>query len=115
MDQLEISEQDTDGARILELRGELDLATSPLLGDALDRSIEDFDGDVLVDLTAVTFMDSMGLQVLLGALRRLSRHDRRLELVCPPGPILRLLAVTNLETAFTVHADRSAALASLRA
>jgi anti-sigma B factor antagonist len=113
-EQLEIHEETDGDVRVVALSGELDVATAPMLSERLDALIGSTpDAHVLVELSALAFMDSMGLQVLLGALRRLGREGRRLALVCPPGPILRLLVVTNLDAAFDVHADRAAAARAL--
>lgn len=111
--QLEIREEPSDGARVLALTGELDIATSPSLDDRLDAIIDRGAGNLIVDLSSLAFMDSMGLQVLLRARRRLGRQARQLALVCPPGPILRLLVVTNLDSAFSVHPDRDSAADSV--
>jgi anti-sigma B factor antagonist len=111
--QLEIRDENDGALRILALEGELDIATSTELDGRLESIVDSSSEDLMVDLSGVRFMDSMGLQVLLRARRKLGRQDRQLALVCPPGPILRLLVVTNLDTAFSVHPDRSAAERSL--
>jgi anti-sigma B factor antagonist len=112
--QLQIRQEQLHGAKLLALRGELDIATSSDLDERLQMFVEAASEHLLIDLSALSFMDSMGLQVLLRARRKLGRQGRELVLVCPPGPILRLLVVTNLETAFNVHPDREAAERSLR-
>jgi anti-sigma B factor antagonist len=111
--QLEIRDEKDGALRILALEGELDIATSTELDGRLESIVDSSSEDLMVDLSGVRFMDSMGLQVLLRARRKLGRQDRQLALVCPPGPILRLLVVTNLDTAFSVHPDRNAAERSL--
>jgi anti-anti-sigma factor len=103
--QLEIREEPAEGTHVLVLLGELDIATSTRLDERLESIIEDSSEHLIIDLSALGFMDSMGLQVLLRARRRLGRQERRLVLVCPPGPILRLLVVTNLDSAFSIHPD----------
>ena len=111
--QLRIREEQAASARLLSLNGELDIATSTELDERLQAMLDDSSEDLIIDLSALSFMDSMGLQVLLRARRKLGRQERRLVLICPPGPILRLLVVTNLDNAFNVHPDRASAEASL--
>jgi anti-anti-sigma factor len=53
----------TDGATRLTLRGELDLGSA----GELERALAEADGDVLLDLRGLTFMDSTGVRVLLEA------------------------------------------------
>jgi anti-anti-sigma factor len=113
-DQLEIAERSERNARVVALSGELDVATAPMLSERLQDAIEGFaDMHVIIDLSNVAFMDSMGLQVMLSATRRLARERRRLVLVCLPGPILRLLAGTKLDSAFDIAADVPAAVGLL--
>jgi anti-sigma B factor antagonist len=58
-----------DGSLVLVLEGELDIATSPLLDEALVRARGTNAASILVDLHAVSFIDSSGLHVLI-------RHTR---------------------------------------
>ena len=58
---------------------------------------------IVADLERVEFMDSTGLGVLVGALRRLKERDGTLALACPQGPVLRVLDVTGLSKVFPVH------------
>jgi anti-sigma B factor antagonist len=81
---------------VLELGGEVDLLTAARLAGGLDDEIRQGTGDVVVDLHEVEFIDSAGLQVLLGAQRRLARQGRELGIVCPPGPVLRVFELSRL-------------------
>lgn len=95
---------------IVVCRGELDAATAPGLRDVLAGIEED---DVLVDLCDTTFVDSTGLSTLLNALRRLTREERRLVVVCPSGAVRRTLRLTHLVDTLRVAEDRPGALRSL--
>jgi anti-anti-sigma factor len=54
-----------DGSLVLVVEGELDIATSPWLDEALVRARETSAARIVVDLHAVSFIDSTGLQVLI--------------------------------------------------
>lgn len=71
----------------LAVAGELDIASAPQLRAQLDHIVRREEGDVVVDLRELQFIDSTGLAVLLNAVRRLTRAGRRFELQCPPGPV----------------------------
>ena len=81
---------------IVALEGEIDLATVP---DA-ERLIADAEagqpGRLVIDLSAVTFMDSSGLRVLLTAHRRAEEAGRGFALVRGSDTVNRLLDVTGL-------------------
>lgn len=67
------------GVQRVRVRGELDLATSPLLARALDRSAQGR-GEVAVDLSGLTFCDVVGLTGLEQAHQRLAARGCRLTL-----------------------------------
>jgi anti-sigma B factor antagonist len=82
---------------IVVVSGEIDLTTAP----QLEESIAQFpNGDVIVDLTAVDFMDSSGLQVLVIAHRRLARRGSRLVIRNASPTITALMKVTGLDAFF---------------
>lgn len=86
---------------VLDVAGELDLATAPQLAEAIG------DGDsspIVLDLADVTFIDSVGLRSLLQAREALG--DDRLHLLAPEGgPVMRLLELTKLGETFSVSSD----------
>lgn len=59
---------------------------------------------LIVNLTEVGFMDSSGLGVLVGALKRLTERGGELVLVCPEGSPLKVLMITGLDRVFPIHA-----------
>ena len=88
---------DADGPRhVLVLSGELDMASSPALEDAVRAICTDSAEALTVDLSGLTFMDSTGLRVVLLAKELCERH--RCELLVIPGPaqIQRLFEVTGI-------------------
>ena len=85
------------------MSGEIDLATAPQLREAVLDLIQNGSHQVLVDLRGVEFMDSTGLGVLVGALKRLKEKDGELALVCTQGTVLRVLTVTGLNKVFAIY------------
>ncbi len=83
--------------QVLSLTGELDLATSPQLAAAVDEAAGQ---KVIVDLSSVSFIDSVGLRTLLQA--RQSVGEDQFHLVAPEGSARRLLKLTKLEETFSV-------------
>ena len=95
---------------LIAVTGEVDIATSPRLRTVLaDRPRTE--GLLLLDLTAVTFMDSSGLSAVLNLQRDTTAAGERLAVVCPPGPARLLLEVTGVDTELPLFATRDAALA----
>jgi len=101
------------GYTVVEVGGEIDLASAPQLRDCLHQTIDAGSRQLVVDLRQVSFIDSVGLGVLIGVRRRLlahAGHDGSLQLVCAEGLVLRVLRLTSLDGVFPVHATLADAL-----
>jgi anti-sigma B factor antagonist len=57
----------SDGDVLLEIAGEVDLASAPLFRAKLSAAIEDTHGLIILDLGEVTFMDSAGIDEMVRA------------------------------------------------
>jgi len=111
---LAVHESDVDGVRLLEVFGELDLASAPRLCAKLDAARAQRIRRLVVDLTGVDFCDSTGLRALMGASTALRHSGGRLAVaVLPDGGVARLFEVTGLHEALSVHGTQQGALASL--
>ncbi len=91
--------------------GELDATTAPQLGLLLLDLLEDGQRNVVVDLSAVTFLDSTGLGVLVGGTRRLTDAGGTLSLVVTDARILQPCASPGYSGALTVFTSRAEAVA----
>lgn len=110
-DELKIHSEAAGSSLLIRLSGSLDVATSPLLKDALARAAQP--SDVIVDLTQVDFLDSTGLGALMGAHRRAIERGGHLGLIVHEGPISRLLTITGLSRVFAVYPSVGEALAGI--
>jgi anti-sigma B factor antagonist len=82
---------------VLTVRGEVDLASAPKLAAAMTELIDRGYTHVAVDLGAVEFIDSSGLGVLVGSLRRLRDDGGDLVLCAASPPVTRILELTGLD------------------
>lgn len=98
------------GRDVLRARGEIDLATAPLLESKLEEL--QTGGSVVLDLTAVDFIDSTGLRVILGADTRASEVGGALAIVAGPGPVTRLFDITGVRERLAVFESVAAAAAN---
>ena len=71
--------------------GDLDLASSRDLASRLAEMAGEAGHHAVLDLTRITFMDSVGLGVVLKAANRFQRQGKQLVIVVPPGPVRRML------------------------
>ena len=70
-----------DGATIVALDGEFDLATAPEVRDAVLGAVTSNGDRVAVDMTACTFIDSTGLRILVEAGRKMQERGHKLALI----------------------------------
>jgi anti-sigma B factor antagonist len=108
-DVLTVHEEPCRDGQLIDVHGEIDQSTTTLLADALRRATLERDGNVVVDLTGATFIDSSGISTLLNGLRRLTRLRRKLVVVCPPGPPRRTFELLGLVGTFHLVATRDEA------
>ena len=109
MTALAITVERRESATLVVLRGDLDLATAPDLRECLVKVIDD-GARIVVDLETVGFLDSAGLGILVGGLKRARTAGGELELVCSSQDVLKPFVITGLDRVFTIHSGRDAAL-----
>jgi anti-sigma B factor antagonist len=110
-----IQERDVDAASVIAVEGEIHVSTAPEFSALLAAAMEDGRTHLVLDLSAVVFIDSTGLSVLLNALRRVTRAGGAMALVCSNPTVLRLFEITRLDGTFDIHADLEPALAAVQA
>lgn len=100
---------------VVVVQGELDLATVPALREAVQRAMDRGAKKLVIDLTAVSFVDSVGLGAILNAKRKLG-SDGWLGVVLLPHTYARLIFdVVGAESVVDLFATREQAAAHARA
>ncbi len=107
----EVALDQRDGWQVLTLAGEVDVASAPRLRDRLVQLVTDGPPRVVVDMSGLSFIDSMGLGALVSGLKRARAHDGDLRLAGPTDHVAKVLAITRLDLAFVVRATVDEALA----
>lgn len=114
------------GVQVIEVYGEIDLATISILDEALDMAIEALQergtGDgwtqigsspcVILDLCPVEFLDSHGVRSLIGYQGALKDLGGELLVAAEPGEVMKILDVTGVSELFRVFESLEEALAA---
>jgi anti-sigma B factor antagonist len=101
--ELGIDVRRVDSHAVVDVKGEIDVYTAPKLREKLIELVSEGAYDVVVNLEGVDFLDSTGLGVLVGALKRVKAHDGSLALVCTQDKILKIFKITGLTKVFPIH------------
>jgi anti-sigma B factor antagonist len=97
---------------VIVVNGEVDVYTAPKLREQLVDLVDAGWYHLVVDLENVGFLDSTGLGVLVGGLKRVRSHDGSLRLVCTQERILKIFRITGLTKVFPIHDSVAAAMAA---
>ena len=104
------TEQPVDGADcVVVLGGEVDLYTAPELKQELHRLVAEGATQVVIDMTATTFIDSTTLGVLLSVVKRVRPEGGTVVLVCPDRNVRRIFEITLLDRVFPIVDTREEA------
>jgi anti-sigma B factor antagonist len=93
---------------VVALSGELDIVTAPEAARTIGELLEAGFSKVTVDLTALTFIESTGLRMLLKASQAAAERGCRFTLVQGPDAVDRVFVLTNLHSHFTFEPRPSA-------
>jgi anti-sigma B factor antagonist len=99
-----------DGSAVLAVRGEVDVATAPRLREYVVDAVTNGYRYIVIDLDGVDFLDSTGLGVLVGALKRVRTHEGELHFVCTQPRILKVFDITGLDRVLSIHTTVDEAL-----
>jgi anti-sigma B factor antagonist len=108
---LQVAREDAEGVAVVAVHGELDIENAAALKQALVEAIGEHRGRrIVVDLEGLEFIDSVGLGILIGGLKRARSSDGDLVLVATGRNVLRVLELTGLVRVFEIHPGRREAL-----
>jgi anti-sigma B factor antagonist len=100
------------GWAVLVVTGELELATAPRLRQAVVSLVGEGHAHIVLDLSGVDFVDSLGLGVIVSALKRARSHGGELVVAGTVPRVRELFELTRLDEIIELHPDSAAALAA---
>jgi anti-sigma B factor antagonist len=105
------SVKEEQGKIVIALEGDIDLENAGEVRKALLANLKQ-KKDLLIDLSAVTYIDSSGIASLVEGLQVARKQKNELSLVSVSTRARRVLELARLDKVFTIHADVAAALAA---
>lgn len=107
---LRVGERAVGTAWVVSAAGELDGATAGLLRAAVDRALDVLPAAVVVDLSAVTFIDSAGVRAVLDRRSVIRALDSRLHVVAGAEQVRAVLELSGLLEGQPLHRELSEVL-----
>jgi len=98
------------GAHLVVPEGDIDADTVRQFSDALEAVYDEGGRQVVVDLAAVSFMDSSGLMALINASNHFKRAYGELRVARPSDAVQRLFGLTRMDAVFRIFPSREGAL-----
>ncbi len=111
---LKLGHHARDGIEVIDVQGEIDMHTAPRLRELLIDLVSRGSYQLVVNLDKVGFLDSTGLGVLVGSLKRVRAHDGSLDLVCTQQRILKIFRITGLTEVFGIYETVDQAIAATK-
>jgi anti-sigma B factor antagonist len=103
-----------DDIVVLVISGPMDVATTPRLRDSLVRLIDEGRHRLVLDLSGVDFIDSIGLGVIVGMVHRLRPHDGSLAVAAPSPQARNVFQITQLVRVIALYDTTDAAVSAVR-
>jgi len=111
---LDILVREEDGLPIIELAGDVDTYTCSRLRAAIMRLIEEGQFKMVVNMASVKYIDSAGLGIIVGGLRRVAEHEGGIALAGANEQIKRVLNITGLARIIDLFEDEDEAIRNLK-
>jgi anti-sigma B factor antagonist len=108
--ELQIDPRQQGSAAVLNVAGDVDAANAHVLREAVLGAIDDGSPVVVVDLTEVGYIDSVGLGTLVISLKHATEQRAKLRLVVTNPQIEKILKITGLQSIFEIYGDSASAI-----
>ena len=109
---LSLETRELDGHTLVAVGGEIDVYTAPKLRDKITELVGSGHHSLIIDMEKVDFLDSTGLGVLVGGLKKIRAEDGSMSLICSQERLLKIFQITGLAKVFTIHSSEAAALSA---
>jgi anti-sigma B factor antagonist len=95
---------------VLEIKGEVDLYSSPLIRERCNQLIREKVDNLLINFKDVTYIDSSGLATLVEVLQKMRQYNGRLSLFALAQNVKNVFEVARLDTVFSIFESEEEAL-----
>lgn len=87
----------------INIEGELDVSTADKLKEYLHKLADEQVLDMKIDLSNLDYIDSTGLGVMIGVLKKLRSEEKEIYIINPKGNVKKIFTITGLDKIFKVE------------
>ena len=109
---MQISLRDRDEIKIVAIEGNLDTTTAPDAESCFNELVNDGSTKILVDFTAVDYISSAGLRVLLATAKKMQAVGGSLRMCGLNEAVQEVFDISGFSTIFNLHGEENDALAA---
>jgi anti-sigma B factor antagonist len=96
-----------DHTCIMAVKGEIDIYSAPVFKENLSNAVGEGKRDIILECIDLSYIDSMGLGVLVGALKRVRESEHNIVIRNPRATIRKLFKITGLDKVFIIEEAKS--------
>jgi anti-sigma B factor antagonist len=111
---VEITTAEREGITVVYPAGRIDTVSAPELEHVIHHILEDGKRKILLDFSAVSYISSSGLRVLLAAAKRLRDPGDRYGLCCLSADVHKIIRLAGFTSIFSIFSSEGEALAGWR-
>lgn len=112
---INIETSDLGGIKLVTVHGDIDVYSSPKVKDALYEIIDAAAYKIVINLEDIRYIDSTGLGVLIGALKKVKGSEGNITVVCSNPQIKKVFTITGLVKIFGIYPNNDEAVNALKA
>jgi anti-sigma B factor antagonist len=106
---IKVETKQIKNSHIISVQGEIDVYTSPRVKETINELIEKENYNLIINLEEVRYIDSTGLGVLIGALKKVREHNGSINLICTNPQIKKIFNITGLVKIFGIFKNEEEA------
>lgn len=100
----ELSNESNEGQSVrIAIKGEIDIYSAPDFKESLYQSINEVQQDIILECRDLSYIDSMGLGILVGALKRVREKGHNIIIRNPRSTVRKLFRITGLDKVFIIE------------
>lgn len=101
--ELIIREENTENGVLVFVSGEIDIYTAQQFKESLYHAVDGSEKDVTIDCRSLNYIDSTGLGIFVGALKKTKLNGRNISIINMKDNIKKLFVITGLDKLFIIN------------